>query len=85
MVSSDQRERGPKGDKKLIYFRPEPWSAQYHTKAGCEFIDLLDQLLIDFRVKLIPRSKEQSLFFWAIDKTRARHRRINQKLRGDHR
>ena len=62
------KRKGPKGDKKLIYFRPEPWSAQYHTKAGCEFIDLLDQLLIDFRVKLIPRSKEQSLFFGQLIK-----------------
>ena len=49
--------------KKVIYFRPEPWTAQYYK--GEKFF--LDNILIElskyYKIHLLPRGKEQAKHF----------------------
>lgn len=50
-------------DRKVIFVRPEPWSAQYY-KGKRNFIDsLLVELKDRCKVVLLPRSKEQQFYY----------------------
>lgn len=47
------------GQKNRVYFRPEPWSAQYYNGPLNFFDDSLLQLSEEFKVIVLPRDKNQ--------------------------
>jgi hypothetical protein len=49
----------PGQQKRTIYFRPEPWSAQYYSGPLNFFDDTLLRLSQDFKVVVLPRDKRQ--------------------------
>lgn len=46
--------------KKIIYFRPEPWSAQYYKGPVNFFDDTLLKLAKSYQLMVLPRDKEQA-------------------------
>jgi hypothetical protein len=42
-----------------IYFRPEPWHAQYHAYSANMFDDMLRKLAKKFKIVILPRDMEQ--------------------------
>jgi len=53
----------PSGSKTKIYFRPEPWSAQYYTGPLNFFDETLIDLSSDYEVIILPRDKNQSTHY----------------------
>jgi predicted glycosyltransferase len=51
------------GTKNKIYFRPEPWSAQYYNGPLNFFDDTLIKLSLEFDVIILPRDKNQTEHF----------------------
>lgn len=52
-----------KGEKKVVFIRPEPWTAQYYN-GKCNFIDeLLMELQSRFTVILLPRGSAQEAYY----------------------
>lgn len=50
-------------DRKVIFVRPEPWTAQYY-EGECNFIDdLLIDLKDRFKIVLLPRGKVQEAYY----------------------
>ena len=50
-------------DQKVIFIRPEPWTAQYY-QGETNFIDeLLINLKDDFKIVLLPRGEEQKAYY----------------------
>jgi predicted glycosyltransferase len=49
--------------KTKIYFRPEPWSAQYYKGPLNFFDDTLIKLSDDYEVVVLPRDKNQSVHY----------------------
>lgn len=58
---SQQPELFPliRGNKNVIYFRPEPWSAQYYDGPLNFFDQILISLANKYRVTVLPRDKNQ--------------------------
>ncbi len=52
-----------KGQKNKIYFRPEPWSAQYYDGPLNFFDDILLKLALKYEVVVLPRDKNQSIHY----------------------
>lgn len=48
------------GTKDKIYFRPEPWSAQYYNGPINFFDDILLKLSEDYKLIVLPRDKNQA-------------------------
>jgi predicted glycosyltransferase len=51
------------GQNKTIYFRPEPWSAQYYRGKQNFFDELLIKLKEKYRIVLLPRGDEQYRYY----------------------
>jgi len=51
------------GPKSKIYFRPEPWSAQYYKGPFNFFDDILLKLSKEYNVVVLPRDKKQTVHF----------------------
>ncbi|MFH2067474.1 MAG: DUF354 domain-containing protein [Pseudomonadota bacterium] len=54
---------GKDSDKKMIYFRPEPWHAQYHQFQADMFDNMLIDLADEYQIVLLPRDQEQKTHF----------------------
>ncbi|MEJ2618690.1 MAG: DUF354 domain-containing protein [Candidatus Thiodiazotropha sp.] len=48
---------------KAIYFRPEPWHAQYHNFQADLFDNMLINLTDEYQIVLLPRDQEQKTHF----------------------
>jgi len=48
------------GNKSMIYFRPEPWSAQYYDGPLNFFDETLLLLASDYKIIVLPRDKNQT-------------------------
>jgi uncharacterized protein len=55
-----QLKKIAEGKKSRIYFRPEPWSAQYYKGPLNFFDETLMKLADEFEVIILPRDKNQS-------------------------
>ena len=55
-----------------IFFRPEPWTAEYHQKNNFGFSALLEGLAKKYIITVLPRGDEQALFFKAMNNSRIR-------------
>lgn len=70
------------GKKRIIYFRPEPWSAQYYKGPLNFFDDTLSRLSDEFEVIVLPRDKNQTDHYsqekFASLKVAAKPVRLNQ-------
>jgi predicted glycosyltransferase len=51
------------GTKSKIYFRPEPWSAQYYDGPLNFFDDTLLKLSEEYEVVILPRDKNQTIHY----------------------
>lgn len=52
-----------KGEKRKIYFRPEPWNAQYYNGPLNFFDNSLLELSKNFTVTILPRDKNQRDYY----------------------
>lgn len=59
-IITNQKKRR---NNKTIYFRPEPWSAQYYRGKQNFFDDLLIRLDETFQIVLLPRGEEQHRYY----------------------
>lgn len=50
-------------EKRAIYFRPEPWSAQYYKGALNFFDDLLIELSSKYNIVVLPRDNNQKVHY----------------------
>ena len=48
------------GNKSMIYFRPEPWSAQYYDGPLNFFDETLLLLVSEYKITVLPRDKNQT-------------------------
>lgn len=53
-----------------IFFRPEPWTAQYHNNSNNEFSALLSELARKYLITILPRGEEQSRYFKQLNNPR---------------
>jgi len=53
----------PSGKKTKVYFRPEPWSAQYYKGPLNFFDDTLIKVSAHFEVIILPRDRNQSVHY----------------------
>ena len=51
------------GEKKTIYFRPEPWTAQYYSGPVNFFDDTLIKLSSKYKVVILPRDTNQRMYY----------------------
>jgi uncharacterized protein len=51
------------GEKSIIYFRPEPWSAQYYNGPLNFFDETLLSLSSEYKIIILPRDKNQIIHY----------------------
>ena len=61
-------KKASSNDGATIYFRPEPWHAQYHTYSADMFDDMLRTLAQKFKVVILPRDMEQTKHYSNMSK-----------------
>lgn len=54
------------GRKKVVYVRPEPWTAQYYKGARNFFDGMLSELSRHVKVVLLPRGREQAAHYLSL-------------------
>jgi len=56
-------QENPFNGQKVIYFRPEPWHAQYHHFEAETFDNMLINLAEEYQIVILPRDHEQKAHF----------------------
>jgi predicted glycosyltransferase len=62
-LRSRQSSSRPERSRKVVYVRPEPWTAQYYTGARAFLDDLLLGMAREMDVVLLPRGAAQALHY----------------------